>query len=51
MFIREMGQFLELFAEKFTQKPKHGGLLEKVASFGQIDDFSCFFEYAFYSRT
>ena len=43
MLIREMGQFLELFAEKFTQKPKHGGFLEKVASFAQIDDFSFFF--------
>ena len=23
--------------------PKHGSLLEKLQSFGQIDDFSCFF--------
>ena len=38
----EMGLFLHFFAEKSTQTPKHGGFLEKVASFCQIDDFPCF---------
>ena len=34
---------MQLFAEKFTQTPKHVSLLEKVASYGQVDDFSGFF--------
>ena len=34
--------FLQFFAEKSTQTRKSPGLLEKVASFGQIDDFSFF---------
>ena len=34
---------MQLFAGKLTQTPKHGSLREKVASFGQIDDFSSFF--------
>ena len=38
-----MRQFLQLFGVKLTQTPKHGGLLEKVASFGHSDDFSWFF--------
>ena len=42
MLSREMGQFLQLFAETLTQTPKVGSLLEKVAHFGQIDDFSSF---------
>ena len=42
MLLREMRHFLQLFTEKLTETPKHGGLLEKVASFGQIDDFPCF---------
>ena len=47
----ERRPFLQPFAENSTQTPKHGGLLENVSSFGQIDDFSCFFENAFCSRT
>ena len=38
-----MSSFLQLFAENFKEMPKHGSLLEKLQSFGQIDDFSCFF--------
>ena len=38
----KMRLLLHFFAEKLTQTPTHGGLLEKVASFGKIDDFSCF---------
>ena len=34
---------LEPFAERFIEKPKHGSLLEKMHSFGQIDEFSSFF--------
>ena len=43
MLFREMRQFWKLFAEKFSETPKHGCLLEKVLHFGQIVDFSCFF--------
>ena len=43
MVFREISHFLQVFADKFTQTPKHGGLLEKVARFGQIDDFVRFF--------
>ena len=43
MVFREIGHFLQLFAEKLTQTPKRGGLLKMVLQFGQIDDFSCFF--------
>ena len=43
MLSRKIKHFLQLLAEKLTQTPTHGGLLEKVACFGQIDDFSCFF--------
>ena len=37
-----MRHFFQLFAEKLTQTPRHRGLLEKVAHFGEINDFSCF---------
>ena len=39
----EMRHFLQLFAEKFIETPRHGTLFEKLASFGKIDDLSCFF--------
>ena len=41
-FSRNQARFAT-FAKKFTQTRRHLGLLEKVAHFGQIDDFSCFF--------
>ena len=41
--VGEIRHFLQVFAERLTQTSKHGTLLEKVASFGQIDDFPCFF--------
>ena len=44
MLFREMRNFLQIFAEKLTQTPEHGGLLERVASCGEIDAFSSFFE-------
>ena len=43
MLFREIRHFLQLFAEKLTQTPRHRGLLKKVAHFGQIDDFIWFF--------
>ena len=42
MLSREVRHFLQLFAEKLNKTPNHGSLLEKVDTFGQIDDFSCF---------
>ena len=44
MLFLEIRQFLQLFAEKLTQTPKHGGLLEEGLSCGEIDDFSWFLE-------
>ena len=37
-----MRHCLHIFPENFIEMPKHGSLLEKLQSFGQIDDFSCF---------
>ena len=39
----EMRHFLQVFPEKFIEMQRHGSLFEKLQSFGQIDDFSCFF--------
>ena len=39
----EMRHFLQLFPEKFIEMQRHGSLLEKLQSFGEIDDFLCFF--------
>ena len=43
MVFHEMRHFLQLFTEKLTKTAKRGSLLEKVAHFGQMDDFPCFF--------
>ena len=43
VFLHEMRHFLRLFSEKFIEMQRHGSLLEKLESFGQIDGFSCFF--------
>ena len=38
-----MRHFLQLFPQKFIEMQSHGSFLEKLHSFGQMDDFSCFF--------
>ena len=43
VFFHEMRHFLQLLSEKFIEMQSHGSLFEKLQSFGQIDDFSCFF--------
>ena len=43
VLFHEMSHFLQLFPEKFIEMQRHGSLFEKLQSFGQIDDFSCFF--------
>ena len=43
MLSHEMRHLLQLFPEKFIEMQRHGSLFEKLQSFGQIDDFSCFF--------
>ena len=39
----EMRHFLQLFPEKFIEMQRHGSLLEKLQSFGEIDEFLFFF--------
>ena len=43
VLFHEMTHFLQLFPEKFIEMQRHGSLFEKLQSFDQIDDFSCFF--------
>ena len=43
MLFHEMKDFLQLFPEKLIEMQRHGSLFEKLQSFGQIDEFSCFF--------
>ena len=43
LFLHEMKDFLQLFSEKLIEMQRDGSLLEKLQSFGQIDDFSRFF--------
>ena len=38
-----MRHFLQRFPEKLIEVQRHCSFLEKLQSFGQIDDFSCFF--------
>ena len=43
VLFHEMRHFLQLFSEKFIEMQRHGSLFQKLQSFDQIDDFSCFF--------
>ena len=43
VFFHEMRHFLQLFPEKLMEMQRHGILFEKLQSFCQIDNFSCFF--------
>ena len=43
VFFHEMKHFLQLFPKNLIKMQRHGSLLKKLQSFGQIDDFSCFF--------
>ena len=42
VLFHEMRRFLQLFPEKFIEMQRHGRLLEKLQSFGEIHDFLCF---------
>ena len=43
MLFQEMRHFLKLLANKLIKTQKHGNFFKKIASFGQIDDFSWLF--------
>ena len=43
VFFHEMRNFSQLFSETFIEMESHGSLFEKLQSFDQMDDFSCFF--------
>ena len=43
VFFHEMRHFFQLVPKKLIKMQRHGSLFEKLQSFGQMDDFSCFF--------